>query len=51
MSPVVDIAYDGRVRHRTAPNTVVLPFLISLVRLLDFCQPDTALKKFIFLSN
>ncbi|MEH2032488.1 MAG: hypothetical protein V7K67_23075 [Nostoc sp.] len=52
------IAYGGRVRdgyarrrHRTAPNTVALPFLISLVPLLDFCQSDTALKKFIFLSN
>jgi hypothetical protein len=37
LQSVVDIAYNGQLRHRTAPNTVVLPFLISLVQILDFC--------------
>ncbi|QFS43901.1 hypothetical protein GXM_01374 [Nostoc sphaeroides CCNUC1] len=41
----------GRVRHRTAPPTVALPFLISLVQMPNFCQSDTALRKFIFLRN
>lgn len=41
----------ARRRHRTASLTVALPFLISLVQRLDFCQSDTALKKFIFLRN
>ncbi len=41
----------ARRRHRTAPPTVALPFLISLVQRLDFCQSDTALRKFIFLRN
>ncbi|WP_146195770.1 hypothetical protein [Nostoc commune] len=52
------MAYNGWVRDacgglrlRTAPPTVALPFLISLVQMLDFCQSDTALRKFIFLRN
>ncbi|MEH2349301.1 MAG: hypothetical protein V7K55_15195 [Nostoc sp.] len=39
------------IRDRTASPKVALPFLISLVQMLNFCQSDTALNKFIFLIN